>query len=164
MNDSTTTKARRTRLAPSRLLAIAVLIGGASACESDPVGTGHDHEEGDVAHFRLEEVGGGTLYTYDGPTNPDTLTLPDDASVVFEIVWLAADGDVIEPDEGEHGWNVETEAGLTFTPSATEPWRGTLTTMDIIVGNELFSALRVELLHAGEVEFETPEITVRIAS
>ena len=171
MSDATmaTTTTRRARLALSRLLAIAVLIGGASACESDPAGV-DGHDEGDIASFRIDQqiqTPGGeileTLYTYDGPINPDTLDLADDETIEFEIVWLDEDGDELDVHEDEHTWSIETVTGVTFA-HGSEAWEGTFTTVDLLPGNQLYSAFRVTLRHAGEVEFQTPYIPVRIES
>ena len=146
-----------------RIASVGVLLVGMAtlaACEEDPVDTGHS--EGDVASFRIREVGGAVLYEYPGAANADedTLYLPDDGDTEIEIVWLAEDGDVVVPDESEHDWELaENHSGIVgFVPSTSHPWQGTFTTNDLAEGASVSGGFSVTLLHGGEEEFETPQL------
>ena len=156
-----------TGFAGRRLLAIAVLIVGASlaACEDDPV-DGGGHEEGEVASFRIRQVGGPVLYEYPGPTaaDADTLHLGDNGSTTIEIVWLDADGDVIELDADDHSWELfeNHNAITTFDPSATDAWRGTFVTNDLLAGSVVHGGFTVTLFHGEEEEFDTPTLVATV--
>ena len=160
---------RKTMTAGHRVLAIAVLIGGTAACESDPVDL-RDHEEGDVAGFRIQgtqENPGGShpvLLTYDGPAGADTLVLPDDTTRDVEIVWLDEDGEVVELDSDEHSWQlVENHSAIvSFTPSGVEPWQGTFTTNDLLPGATVYGGFTVTLFHGDEAEFETTQLVAAV--
>lgn len=156
-----------------RVLAIAVLIGGAgvTGCESDPVDL-EDHEEGDVAGFRIDAVDlqlpGGvtrtTLFTYDGPANADTLSLRDGTTIDIEIVWLDADGHELELDADEHPWELAENhsAIVSFVPSDTEPWRGTFTTTPLLPGATVYGGFTVTLFHGEDPEFETSQLVAAV--
>lgn len=154
-------------LAGRRILAIAVILAGAglAACESDPIDP-DEHDEGDVAGFRidalLETPGGGsreTLLTYDGPTAPDTLYLTAGRVTDIEIVWLDEHGDALELPADEHSWQLdESHTALGFEPSASEPWRGTLTTATLAPGLTVYGGYTVTLFHGDEAEFQTVEL------
>ena len=161
-------------LAARRVLAIAVLIAGAglAACEDDPIDP-HEHEEGDVAGFRIDAInlqlpGGGTritLLTYDGPTSPDTLFLDDGDATDIEIVWLDADGEPLDLPADEHSWQLaESHSALAFEASATEPWQGLLTTAPLAPGLTVYGNYTVTLFHAGEAEFETVELVAAVSA
>ena len=153
-----------------RLLAIAVLIGGMGlgACEDDPVDP-DEHDEGDVAGFRIEQIeqGGGrtVLLTYDGPENADTLVLPQGSSVDVEIVWLDDHGDEVDVHADEHDWQLAENhsAIVEFTQSDTEPWRGTFTTTPLLPGATVYGGYTVTLLHGADAEFTTTQLVAAVA-
>lgn len=160
-------------LAARRVLAIAVLLGGAglAACEDDPIDP-DEHAEGDVAGFRIDALlatpGGGsreTLLTYDGPVGADTLFLPAGQAVEVEIVWLDDHGDELDLPADEHTWELsESHAVMSFQPSATEPWQGVLNTATVTPGLTVYGGYTVTLFHAGEAEFETVELVAAVGA
>lgn len=153
-------------LAGRRVLAIAVMIGGlgVSACEDDPVDTG-DREEG-IASFRIREVGGTVLYEYAGPTNAaaDTLFLPGGEAIEIAIEWLDEDGGVLELEPEEHPWTFAENhsAIVSFTPSTSEPWQGTISTTPLLPGATVYGGFSVTLFHGEEAEFETPQLVAAV--
>lgn len=158
MNDTTISREGSVRAGYTsrRILAIAVLIGGATlaACEDDPVDVGHD--EGDVAGFELRTTGGTTIYRYTGPAGADTLELAHGESIDIEIVWLDADGEVLDLAADEHSWEFEDNSNaMSFTPSTSNPWGGTITTVPLLPGATVFGTFRVFLFHGEGEEFRT---------
>ena len=165
MNEMTT-KGRG--IAGRRVLAIAVLIGSSmmAACEDDPVDA-NGHDEGDVASFRIRQVGGGTLFTYSAPpADPDTMVLQAGTSTAIEIEWLDEDGDIVEVDADEHSWQLaDNHSAITsFTLSTTDPWRGTIVTTGLVPGNTVYGGFTVTLFHGDEPEFQTSQQVAAVES
>lgn len=154
-----------------RVLSLGALLGTVvlGGCDDDPVEV-HDHDEGDVAGFRIEQIlpGGGrsVLVTYDDPADPDTLFLGDSDEIEVEIVWLDEHGDVVEPDADEHGWELEENHSAIsgFEQSSTASWQGTFSTTDLVDGNTVHGAFSVTLLHGDEAEFTTPQIPAAVVA
>ena len=164
MNDTLGRMPRTAR----RFLAMLVLIGAGTlaACEDDPVDVGHQEE--DVAGFELRTLlaGGGstTLYRYTDPENPDTLQLADDATLDVEIVWLDDHGEVVSLEADEHSWDItESSPAIHFTPSSSDPWRGTITTQNLLAGVTVLGTLQVRLFHGEEQEFGTVGIVTEVS-
>lgn len=154
------------RLAARRVFAIAVLIAGTglAACEDDPIDP-HEHEEGDIAGFRIQEVGSGTvLLTYDGPTGADTLFLPHGQTIEVEVVWLDDHGDELALDTHEHSWELaENHSAIaSFVQSQDEPWRGTFTTAALLPGATVYGGYTVTLFHGEEAEFGTSQLVAAV--
>ena len=154
-----------------RILAIAVLIGGASlaACEDDPVGPG-SHEEA-VAGFELRTLGGTTLirYTSGMASNPPVLNLTAGTEQAVQVVWLDGEGDVVQVDADEHAWllTLVHPGIIDFEHDATSDWRGTFDVAQLLPGNTAETAMKVTLYHGdvgGEEEWVSPFITVRSVS
>lgn len=154
-----------------RILAIAVLIGGASlaACEEDPVGSG-SHEEA-VAGFELRTLAGTTLmrYTAGMASNPPVLNLTAGAEQSVQVVWLDGDGDIVQVDADEHAWllTLAHPGIIDFEHDASSDWRGTFDVAGLASGTSAETAMKVYLYHGDvgdEEEWASPFITVRAAS
>ena len=152
-----------------RILSMGVLIGAATlaACEDDPVDT-DGHDEGDVAGFVIERIldsgARTTLYTYAGPTDPDTLFLPHGEAVDIEVIWMDDHGDPVNLPEDEHGWEFteNSSAILSYAASGSEAWQGTITTAPLLPGATVYGGFFVTLNHGEEAEFETPQLVVAV--
>lgn len=163
----------KTDITLRRFFSVAAVLGSMAlvGCDEDPVDP-DDHDEGDIAGFRIDAINlalpGGTdrmtLLTYDGPTGIDTLYLPDDSEIDIEIVWLDEHGDVVEPETDEHAWELaENHSAISsFAHSDSEAWQGTFTTLDLLPDNTVYGGFSVTLLHGDEEEFTTPQITAAV--
>lgn len=147
-----TTGGVRPGFAARRLLAIAVLIGGASmsACDDDPVDP-HGHEEG-IDGFALV-VGGTELYEYRASVHgltPDLLVLEPGQSYAITITWLDDEGHATEPEE-------DLELVVTFATGTALTW----TTTSIAAGtlqtgtpaSDLTDTMTIELMHGDHPDF-----------
>ena len=138
--------------AARRLLAIAVIIGGAglAACEDDPVDP-HGHEE-EVDGFALY-AGGVQIYQYRHALHgdsPDALQLVAGTTYQVTLEWLDEEGQATEVEEDlELQVTVGDAAVATWT--ATGDASGTLASATVAAVAE--TTMTVELMHGAHADF-----------
>lgn len=143
-----------------RMLAIAVMIGGASlaACEGDPVEP-RAHEE-EVDGFALY-AGGVQIYQYRHALNGDSpavLALEAGETYPVTIEWLDEEGHATEVEE-DLELRVEIEDAGVATWTATGVATGTLVGASVATISE--TVMTVELMHGNHPDFSV-EVPVRV--
>ena len=71
---------------------------------------------------------------------------------------------MVSLDADDHTWEFgDNHSGITtFVASGSDPWRGTITTNDLLSGAVVYGGFTITLRHGGEVELQTPQLVAAV--